>query len=319
MSYLHNTILARKISYNKEKTIVEFVSDEDSNHISCNNLICRKSTKETFEEKFPRIVGSNDILTDLNILYCGHFKNISYKTKNQSPQVKEWMNELTLESSFLEASNFISLITKKSDLLIATTKYSELTHLIKQNIENSWLKWAKSKTSGLQVDLLYEESLNVQLVTQVDKPETLKGDLRAIFDFTLGESDKVLTGVDKITSKFYLSLPNNFLRWMRKEYIKRSNLSDYKGLKELNTKVVAYLSAQFKEKEKYFLIPLWTDKIANIIAKELQEQLLKYKGQRFNEFHNRAVKIPVEFRFGVFALKYLNERFKSEYRTKKSI
>jgi hypothetical protein len=314
MSYIHNSLLSKKISYDKKEASIAYVKDEDAVQISCENLVCRRTTQETFNQKLPRIVGSNDIATDLNVLYCGHFSRVLYQESNQNKQIKEWMDDLTIDSPVLEATNFISLLTKKSDLLIASNTYRDLTKLLKENIDSNWHRWAEEKSSGLQIDLLLEESLNVTLVSQVDTVSALKGNLKMVFDFTLGEADKVLMESDKIKSNFSLSIPNNFLRWMRKEYIKRSNVSDYKGLKELNDKVVAYVDAEFKKKEKYFLIPIWTPKISKIVAKELQEQLLKYKGSKFTAHHNKAVKIPVEFRFGLFALKYLNEKFKSKYR-----
>ncbi len=314
MSYVFNQLIGRKIVYNPIDTKIEYGDDPESIRVSCNNLICRKSNDVKFKELFPRVVGSTKLSDDLKTLYCGHFKDLSYKTRSQNPKILSWMKEGTIDTPYLESMNFLSLLTHKSDLLVASDKFTDLERLMKSNIKDRWNQWAKSKVDNLVTDILYEESLNVKLISQLKTPATLKGEFNLVFDFTMGEMDKVLNDVDKVTSVFHLKFPKNYLRWVRKEFIKRSNLSDYEGLKKLDKNIVEYVTTQIKQKEKYFLIPIWTDKISNIIAKELQDQLVEYRGTKLNEFTNKLVSVPVKFRFGLFALKYLNDKFKAKYR-----
>ncbi len=319
MIIVYNNLLDRKISYNSERTLLEYAKAQKSVQVSCDNLICRRSNSATFKQKFPRIVGTTELMTDLTVLYCGHFSKLDYDTKNQGKVISSWIKETTIDSPHLESMNFLSLLTKRSDILIGLDSYKDVNKVLKSSIDSRWNKWASEKTSNLVTDLLFEESLNVDLKTLVNTPSNYKGDLKLIFDFTLGEMDRVLEDDDKVTSKFHLDIPENYLRWMRKEYIAKNNLSDYEGLKELEKKVETYIESLLDKKKKFFLIPLWNDRMASIMARELQTQLVEYKGSKFRNLTNKAVSIPVEFRYGLFALKYLNEKFKAKYRSVGSV
>ena len=319
MSYLYNQLLERKVHYDKNERTIVFKKNDGSVQVRCDDLICRKAETEKFMETFPRIIGATSLEIDLQSLYCGHFRYAKYEEKKQSKQIASWIKESTIDSPHLEAMNFVALITKKSDLLIASRNFSDLKFIMKSNIKKKWDKWARNKSDQLVTDLLYEESLNVELVSKVSSVESLKGNFSFEFNFTMGEMDRVLLDVDKIDSLFYVDMPISYLRWVRKEFIAKSNLSDYKGLEELNRKVTFYLAEKMKEKETYFVIPLWSEKIAKMMAKELQSQLVEYKGSKFSKYDNKAYSIPVKFKFGVFALKYLNNKFKSKYRSISSL
>jgi hypothetical protein len=145
--------------------------------------------------------------------------------------------------------------------------------------------------------------------------EVTKGNFQLIFDFTLGELDRVISTRDKISSKFNLDFPKSYLRWMRDDYIKRNNKSDYKGLQLIEDRLTTYINIQLSAKSKLFLVPLWNDQMGRIIAQELIEQLINYRGTYFVDFSHTKIQIPVKFRYGLFALKYINDRFKSSFRT----
>ena len=319
MSVIYNNLLDRKISYNEETTVVEYKENKKTVKVTCEHLICRKTNTATFKQNFPRMVGATDLGTDFSALYCGHFSKLDYDVKGQGSTIKKWIKETTIDSPHLEAMNFLSLLTKQSDILVGLDNYAEVNKVIKSSIDSRWNKWAKEKTSNLVTDLLFEESLNVDLKTLVNTSSNLKGELSIIFDFTLGEMDRVLEDDDKVTSVFHLNLPENYLRWMRKEYIAKNNLSDYRGLKDLEQKVEAYIKSELDKKKKYFLIPLWNERLAGIIAREIQSQIVEYKGSKYKNYTNKAVSIPVRFRYGLFALKYLNEKFKAKYRSVSSV
>lgn len=95
-----------------------------------------------------------------------------------------------------------------------------------------------------------------------------------------------------------------------------NNKSNYKGIKHLEEKVSSYVNIQLATKSDLFLIPLWNDKMGKIITKELITQITNYRGSYFNDFSHQKVKVPVKLRFGLLALKHLNEKFKTKYRSK---
>jgi len=318
MSYIFNHLSGKEIAWNKESEIVELKATDKTVRVACEDLICRSRDFVDFNLKFPRMIGSTKIVDDLEYLYCGHFKNLTENTKDQNSKIKTWLNNQNLEDPILESMNFVSLVTGYPDLLNSTEKFSDLTKNLKENIITRWDKWAKVKADSFVTDLLYEESLNVDLVSRVNHLDTIKGEFKLQFDFSLGEMDRELQFVDKINSVFNLKFPKSYLRWVRDEYIKKNNISDYKGLEILEGKLVAYIQTQLDKKKDLFLINLWTDKMGKIMAKELISQITEYKGSYFKDFSHKEIKVPVEFKYGLFALKYLNQQFKAKYRNSTS-
>lgn len=316
MTYIYDHILNRKISWNNKGKFITYKKRDHSVKVVCENLICRRTTDILFSQKFPKMLGSTDLKVDLENLYCKHFRTVDYKFKQQLPKIKKWQKRQSIEEPILEAMNFVALVTGVPDLLISSQKYTDLLASLKDNIDSRWKGWAVSKNEQFVVDLLYEESLNIDLVPMAKNEEILKGNFQIKFDFTLGEIDRVLKAVDKISAKFYLEFPKSYLRWVRNDYVKKSNLSDHMGLKNLEEKMKTYINIQLATKSDLFLIPLWNNKMGDIMTKEIIEQITTYKGSYFADFSHKKVKIPIKFRFGLFAIKYLNEKFKAKYRSK---
>jgi hypothetical protein len=314
MSFIYNQLLEKSIVWNNDNKTIEYKKSNNTVKVVCEDLICRKSSNVKFLQKFPRMIGSTDLEIDFTNLYCGHFQKVNYESKGQNSQIKKWINNTTEEESLLEAMNFTALITGIPDLLMSSEKFSDLKIALKENIKSRWDKWAKEKSQQFVSDLLYEESLNIDLVSMIDSTEIYKGNFQLIFDFTLSEMDRELSVVDKITSNFNLHFPKSYLRWIRDDYIKKNNKSDFEGLMILKQKLVSNINGQLLAKKKLFLIPLWNEKMGEIITGELIEQLISYKGNYFADFSHQKMNIPVKFRFGLFALKYLNEKFKTNYR-----
>lgn len=319
MSYVFNQLTGKKIEWNSKDTTIGLVDDANTVQVACEDFICRNNGSVEFSQKFPLMIGTTDLSLDLESLYCGHFKNISYISKEQNPKIKKWINDQSIDAPTIESMNLVSLLTGYPDILVASNKFSDLKTALKDNITNRWDRWANNKAGSFVTDLLYEESLNIDLVSMVNDLEIKKGNFQISFDFSLGEMDRVLKLVDKITSTFSLHFPRSYLRWVRDDYIRKNNISDYKGMESLEKKVEIYINTQLKAKEELFLIPLWNKKMGSIMAKELISQLVEYRGSYFKDFSHDTMKIPVKFNYGLFALKYLNEKFKAEYRSKDSL
>lgn len=316
MHYVYNNLIGKKVKWDNNKKIITQIDDKNAVRVACQDLICRNSDIINFKRKFPRMVGSTDLMVDLNNLYCSHFSQITYVYKEQNPAVKEWIKKQTIEEPYLESMNMVSLLTGVPDLMYTAEKYNDLVKLLRENIDHRWNKWADEKNKQFVTDLLYEESLNVDLVPMAKSSEIYKGNFQIVFDYTMGEIDRVLDVVDKISSKFNLAFPKSYLRWLRDEYIKKNNKSDFKAVESLRGKVKTYVKIQLETKKELFLIPMWNEKMSDIITDELIEQLVTYKGKYFKDFSHEKVNIPVKFRYGLFALKYFNQRFKAKYRSK---
>ena len=83
--------------------------------------------------------------------------------------------------------------------------------------------------------------------------------------------DRELLVVDKISSMFNLNFPKSYLRWIRDDYIKKNNISDYVGIKVLKQKLASNINLQLSAKKKLFLI----QRFSHILGLLNQNKLLK--------------------------------------------
>ena len=67
-----------------------------------------------------------------------------------------------------------------------------------------------------------------------------------------------------------------------------------------------------KIKKSKFIIPPWHGDIERLIATEVLDQFVLYQGHFYDELDEQEIAIPIEFRYGHFALKHIRYRFKSK-------
>src|SRR5690606_23161942 len=133
------------------------------------------------------MVGATDLRVELQTLYCNDFRFSSYKDQ-EDPVLSKWIKEKSLEEPFFEASQFIALMTKKSDLLFSAPSFFDLKKLMAKNIQEKGNKWAKNRTEELFLDITYEEPMRARLIPlRVEKASV--GEFSLNFDYTLGEFD----------------------------------------------------------------------------------------------------------------------------------
>ncbi|MCO4753362.1 MAG: hypothetical protein KC478_02715 [Bacteriovoracaceae bacterium] len=315
MSHVFNHLERKELVWDEESEDHALVENKDSVMVACEDLVCRRRNYPAFTRLFPRMVGAAEIRDDLKVLYCNHFRDTSIKSQGASETIKEWMKKQTLEETRLEAMYFVSLLTGISDPFFSAETFVDLRIMYSQTFEDRWDEWSKNKTEQLVLDLLYEESLFVDL-SPADEYQKAAGELGLVFDFTLGELDRELKIVDKISASFHLEFPKSYFRWIRNAYIRAGNVSNYKKLEDLEKKFATYIDIQLENKKQLFKIPVWNEKFSSILAKQLIEQLVSYKGQGFKGLSHRKIKVPIKFRFGLFALKYLREKYKAKYSSK---
>jgi hypothetical protein len=118
----------------------------------------------------------------------------------------------------------------------------------------------------------------------------------------------VLDQVDKIDATFNLNFSEKELAYYRSRSLFYFNNSQYEKSEELLSGLVKNIKHQVKKKEKFFQIPIWNERIYSIIGYELLNQLDKYRARKYKPLSNRKFKVPVKFRFGVFALQYISSK-----------
>lgn len=302
MSFLINNFTKSTIGID-DKTQEIFVKKSINGvQVACENMICRKRSEETFSELFPRMDGTLSIRDDLKILYCSHFN----KLKNKSSDKTSGNSSI---NKSLEVSNFISLITGIPDLGIMSENTSELLKYFKNNIEQRWDKWAKRQNNTLNIEQLYEESMEIKLRTQVHTFDTEVGKFNIKFDVTLGELDKVLDLHDKFHVLFHIDLPVTYVEYLRKQIPFYYNNKFHKKLAQLEHKFIQTIEHQLTKKEKYFKIPLWNKKMTSIIGNELMSQITSARLLNRTTRGKKFIKIPVSFYYGVGALQYIQKKY----------
>lgn len=315
MSIVFNHLLEKETMWDNLSKSIFYQKKTDAVRVACDDLLCRKHAEKEFTTLFPRMLGSTNLNSDLENLYCGHFQHQTYREQNSIEQIKTWIKQQRLEDPYLEVFQFLSLYTGVPDLLIASETYQQVQKEINRAIELKWQHWAESKANQLVSDLLYEEPLQIDLVTKRNSDQIKKGEFELEFQYTQGELDRVLRETDKIYATFYLEFPRSYLGWIRKAYLIANNQSRYAEKEALHEKFAAYIKIQLDAKKEHFLIPMWNENMSKIMASELISQLSFYNGSRFKELGHDKMKVPVKLRYGLFALKYLRGRFKEKYRS----
>jgi len=311
MSYVFNHMLKRELQWDKEEAKTFLVQSKNTAQVACEDLICRRRNYAGFNKLFPRMVGSGGVEDDLKILYCNHFQDLTYKTRGLPLKLRSWINDKEISESIIEPMNIISFITGVPDLFVGADNFKEIEAAFNKTIEYRWDEWAKNKSEQLITDLLYEESLYVDLVSKYSREGSRVGEFQLTFDFTLGELDRVLQSSDKISSTFNLTFPKSYLKWVRESYISANNKSKFDQMDVIEENFAKYIEIQLEQKKKYFTTALWNRDFKKIIAKDLVKQLSDYNGNYFKGFDKNQVNIPVKFRFGLFALRYIREKYKS--------
>lgn len=314
MGFVNSHLNKQKIYFNEKTKAITVERADKSVLVACEDYICRRRSEIEFDNIFPRMLGSTDLSTDLKSLYCAHFRDQSYPAKHPIETIRKWIKAQRIEDPHLEVQQFISLISGIPDILISSQKYSDVIDVFEKAIIQRFQKWAVDKTNNFVTDLLYEESLQIDLVPRSKSQKVKKGEFHMKFDFTLGELDRVVSKIDKINSSFDIELPKNYLRWIRDSIVIANNRGRYTEVTSLYDQLEVYIKSQLELKKDLFLIPMWTDKMSQIMAKELVSQLTTYQGKNLDEFTNEKVRIPIKFRYGLFALKYIREKFKEKYR-----
>ncbi len=150
----------------------------------------------------------------------------------------------------------------------------------------------------------------MKLISDSDSDKVKNGEFNLLFDVGLSEIDKVLEDVDKIDSVFHFEFPKKYLAFLREKTTYYYNRNELKKLATIEKKFIQRLQYQLALKKSFFKIPIWNEKIADIMAQELIEQILNYRGSDINKLAKGTIKIPIRFRFGLFALHYIYEKNK---------
>lgn len=286
---------------------VVVTSSDSTVQVNCTDLICRKVDLKTFRAKFPVSSGSTGILTDLQKNYCYHFR---YQDPSNivNKESRAWARAYELEDPIFETSQFISLMTGVPDFMNGIDVYRDIPLLVRSSIDERWTLWAQKALSTFSKDMLFEESLKVKIVPRHDATELATNGFLIKFDVSLGELDRVLEDHDKLSLSFDLKLSRNYLRQLRVKWDHLQKEVDIEGQKKFREETARYINLQLKDKTKYFSQKMWNDEFSKLVADELLQQAIKFRGSYFESYKEEVLNIPVKFSYGLFAISYLRYR-----------
>ena len=311
MNYVYNSLLKKKTTWNQNYKEIVTSKDTNTTRVTCKDLFCRQRNDIDFVNTFPRMLGSSELNQDLSALYCEEFKN-QVLEKTGIAKLDKIIKSKSQAQTKAEVMNFVSLITKTPDILNGVSNSSELLNLFNQNVLAFWDDWSKKELDNSSYSLLFEEALNIDLIPQLADNSTLSGNFSLTFRYTLGEYDRMFKAMDKIDAKFSLVFPSKYISWYRREYIGLNNKSNYVGLKDLKKNFKTRVDLKLKKKGDFFLTNLWNEKMAQIIVDELTKQILAYNGD-LDQLGSKETAIPLKMEFGIFALKFIREKYEANF------
>lgn len=297
--------LQDKIDEKMEKVITSF-SPKTTVQVACTDLICRKESYTQFKKKFPLSSGSTGHVTDLAKMYCSHFR-FQDSPQTKVPEVKAWIKSNELEDPILETSNFISLMTGVPDFFNSVDTFIDIPLLVRSSVDERWTLWSKQMLGLFSSDLMYEESLRVQVEPRKSDVGFTDGFI-VDFSITLGELDRLNGSDDKLKLSFDLKFSKSYLRAIRTKWVLLEKEIDESGKKRHKEEIARYVAQLAKEKEKLFLQKMWNDDFGRLIGEELLSQLLAYRGKLFDSYDDEMITVPIRFSYGLFALSYLHYR-----------
>lgn len=307
MIYVSRNMGGFRYTWDEKSESMSWVKADDTARVVCKDLICRVVPRPEFRKYFPTSTGSTGLISDLNKLYCQHFRLLDYDQKKTIPEVKVWIKGLEIEESILETSFFVSLMTGVPDPFMIQKKYSDIPAVVKSSVDERWTKWSRDSLTSFSRDLLFEDSLRVKAMPRRNLAE-IKDGLLIDFHVTLGEMDRIMRNNDKISMNFDFKLSKNWVRSLITRFNIISTNLDVDGEKAFKEEISRYIDLQLKTKEKIFTQKLWNDEFSSLITDELLAQVLSYKGKYFESYGDEMITVPVRFSYGIFALSYLRYR-----------
>ncbi len=317
-SYLIREMTSKKLDWKAESQSITLVDRQNPKNVLCDGFICRPVSGGEFRRKIQKSVGSDSLRFDLQNRYCNYFSTANAHYPQVDPRLERMMKDRTqYDESFLVAQ-FTALMTGIPDLLIRAKHFQDIFSYLDNSLDEHFDKWAKRELDKMTDYLYYEDSIRVK---KMDRKLhfNYKVDHFAIwFDVSLGEWDRSVAKTGKMKMSFDLHFPHALAQWVRHESrLMKGTDIDKEG--EIEKRVVQQIISHRKAAQSKLRFPLWSDRIDKILAKELIEQLTRYKGKPYNARKKDTFSVPVTFFVGPFALKYLNYKYKVDKEEKKLI
>lgn len=309
MEFFIRQLSSRQLNWNQTNNQITVENNPKAKQVYCENLICRRVEQDVFNRELPRQIGSLSVTDDLRKLYCNDFRDADYQTRDQVPELLELIRSMTFDDHNLLVGHYIALLSGIPDLLLHVDQFSDFKPLARSSFDRVWNGWAQEQLESMQKNLHYEEVMSIEVVDRSRYFFAFRPEFKVVLDFNLGEYDRLTQAHGKISSRFDVKISHAFFIWARKEWF--SEGGDVKARRdEVIKKLEKKLEPQFALARSYYRLPPWSGPIESLAARELSQQIaLMAQDSFFVKGASPAmVTIPVEFNFGIFALRTMRYR-----------
>ncbi len=303
-------LIGKRMEWEEHSSSLIKVVDHQSKHVLCSGFMCRKVTAKEFEHQIPKMLGRASLKVDLQDVYCDYFATVNYQYPQSDKRIERMMKDRTdYDDAFLVAY-FASLLTKIPDLLLRAKQFKDVFSYLNIPIEQHFALWAKSAMKDMEQYLYYEDALHVKKMPRHYYFDPHIDKFAVEFDVSLGEWDRAVYKDGKLQMSFDIYMPRELLRWVKQEFKFLNGERDDEIIDEVHKRVAKQISVRRIEVQKKLNFPLWNERIDNIIAHELIEQVLAYRGEDIWRIKKEMIKVPITFYIGAFALKYIYYQYK---------
>jgi hypothetical protein len=318
MSFIARQMSNNAISWNEISNNLFLKEDTNTLQVWCENLVCRKVTADVFMRKFFYSIGGTSVNEDLKRLYCEDFRMSEYKPKESDPRLAKIMKTMSFDEENFINSQFIALITGIPDFLLRAEKFSSGTEFLRSNVDSSWNKWANTMTSTLNKDLLYEDSLSLEVIPFEQYTNRRSSKLKVAFDVNLGEFDRINQRNGKLRVAFKIKVPNSYMRYYRRA-LQEVQYNDLETKPRLENRLRLQLQRDIEVARKNFNTPPWPGGLEYTVASEITSQIIETP-EKYMDFNKPGdQEIEIELNYGVFALKYFNHQAKIKKNNEKNV
>lgn len=269
-----------------------YVDSSNGIFLNCKNIICRQNKKSRFFEKL-KVVEKNDLISHVNSYVC-------LQRSKKSNLHNNGIEELLMNSLL------ISKITNVPDLFLTLKDSTEITDNFALNLHKHMDDWSL-KALKVNVDNMpYEESLTYKIVKP--KVPSQENFIHVNIDVDHGEIDKInqINGKLSINKSIYIN--QKLLNWIKKESFKKNVENPLKEKELLIRRLSIKVQDSFKSVYKNLKSPPKIELMSKLIASDIYQQLLQNNlKMKFSSIKSNIVEIPVNFHYGLFAIRYIGQ------------
>jgi hypothetical protein len=305
------SLAGEKIIWNNKKEEARIVSDTKPQQVMCRNFICRKTSPVSFRRYFPKAIGSKNVREDLNRLYCHDLNLAEYQYKHQPPKVAQMIKKSSLEHEHMLTGQMIALTTGIPHFMLQTSSFKQVQDSLRASVDRVWDEWASSQKDLHKRSLLYEESLTIEVIPRNFQDIAIDKNIYVNLDLNVGELDRTSEVTGKLSHKFSVLLTKPYVKWLKDSLSARKSDVDIDQIPHLMESLEARIAkGLFELESKIDLVP-WKKGLESIIARNIIEQMISSE-----RIHGRTLaiemKVPIQFNYGLFALRYIRYLHKSE-------